>query len=161
MTHTAAARAFENLAGVFGAMGRLHLGDLRSVYVWALVRVAAAAVRRPAGQSGRDVYRRYRYRSWAACRRAIDVPAGHLGFETGSPQPMIIALLPARVFVFFLGRHLHMRAPGGGGPATPCSLPNGDPRWSHGLGGTYRARLPDPRLPFLRARPRALAAVHP
>jgi hypothetical protein len=40
-------------------------------------------------QSRRDVYCRFRNRIWAACRRAIDVPGGHWGFETRSPQPMI------------------------------------------------------------------------
>ena len=47
MARAAAARAIEDLAGIVGAVDWLHFGDLGSVRVWALDRMAAAAVRRP------------------------------------------------------------------------------------------------------------------
>ena len=127
MARTAAARAFENMAGIVDTLGRLHLGDLRSVHVWAMVRVAAAAVRRPAGQSGRDIYRGYRYRSWAACCCAVDVPVDYLGIEARSPQPTMMPCCPNVGLSFFLGSHLGQPLGMGVWPAPPGSIPNGGP----------------------------------
>src|SRR5262245_627110 len=94
MAYAAAAGTFEDLAGIVSVMGRLRLGDFRSMHLWALVWVASATVRRIAGQPCRNISCRCRYRSRAAGRRVIDLPGSQLGIETRSPQPITIALPP-------------------------------------------------------------------
>src|SRR5580704_5359345 len=81
MARAAAARAIEDLAGIVGAVDWLHFGDLGSVRVWALDRMAAAAVRRHVGQPSRDISRRFRHGIGAACRSALAAPGGDVVVE--------------------------------------------------------------------------------
>ena len=91
MARAAAARAIEDLAGIVGVVDCLHFGDLRSVRLWALDRVAAAAVRCPIGQPSRDISRRFRHGVRATCRRGFAAPGSDVVVEARPPQPIILS----------------------------------------------------------------------
>ena len=105
---------------IFSALWVACILLILSMRLRALVRLAPAAMRRPARQSCRDIYRRFRHRISTACRRAIVVSAGHRSFETRSAQAIGIGHCPTAGI--FSGRRL-VRPPGGALPTTPCSIP--------------------------------------
>ncbi len=90
MAAAAAARAFQGLDRMLGAVDRLHPGDPRPVRVRAVDRVAAATVRRPVGQLRRDISRRYRPRTGASCRCDGAAPHRDVVVAARPPQPIIV-----------------------------------------------------------------------
>jgi hypothetical protein len=128
MARSAAARAFEDLDGIVDAVDWLHFGDLRSVRVWAMDRVAAATVRRPVGQPRRDISRRYRHRIRPACRCAFAAPGGDVVVEARPPQPIIISR-PSSIFYWAVTcRSRPLR----GGGLTSDTLPDQGGAWQGG-----------------------------